>query len=111
MPAVVHRELYEWANIWWDHADDTELPQEAELPKPPLKLPAPKRKRRAKQPAKVQLLDGSAIRRARTERGWTQQDLARHLGIARNYLAQIEGGKRLPSKELAGKLQAWLEGA
>lgn len=27
MPAVVHRELYEWANIWWDHADDTELPR------------------------------------------------------------------------------------
>jgi DNA-binding XRE family transcriptional regulator len=101
-----------WVAGWLAAKVRITLPSTApELPEPPPKLPAPKRKRRAKQPAKVQLLDGSAIRRARTERGWTQQDLARHLGIAPAYLSQIESGKRLPSKELAGKLKVWLEEA
>ncbi|NWJ98054.1 MAG: helix-turn-helix domain-containing protein [Chloroflexi bacterium] len=52
-------------------------------------------------------LDGSAIRQARIEWAWSQEDLAKHLDISRTYLSQIEMGKRKPSKELTLKLNKW----
>jgi len=35
---------------------------------------------------------GAAIRRARTQRGWTQEDLAVRAGISRRTLVALEGG-------------------
>ena len=53
-------------------------------------------------------VDGSAIRRARTELVWSQEELAKHLDISATYLSQIESGKRKPAKELTKKLNKWL---
>jgi transcriptional regulator with XRE-family HTH domain len=36
---------------------------------------------------------GSRIRALRKERGWTQFEMAEHLGIDRSYLAEVETGK------------------
>lgn len=35
---------------------------------------------------------GATIRRARKQRGWTQDDLAVHAGISRRTLVSLEGG-------------------
>lgn len=35
---------------------------------------------------------GAAIRRARRQRGWTQEDLAERAGISRRTLVALEGG-------------------
>ena len=53
-------------------------------------------------------IDGTAIRQIRLERHWSQKALAKHLGITRPYLAQIENGVRSPSSLLAAKVHAWL---
>ena len=62
----------------------------------------------SKPPAAAQLVDGPAIRRARTERNWHQTALAKYLGVTVPYLSQIETGKRHPSIELAARIRAWL---
>lgn len=36
---------------------------------------------------------GGRIRELRNKRGWTQFDMAEHLGIDRSYLAEVETGK------------------
>ena len=46
------------------------------------------------------------IREQRTERGWTQQDLAARLGVSRQTVNAIEVGKYDPSLPLAFKLAA-----
>ena len=37
---------------------------------------------------------GKRIRAARLSKGWTQVDMAVHLGISRNHLSDLETGKR-----------------
>lgn len=37
---------------------------------------------------------GLAIRRARTDRGWTQAELADRAHVGRQWLSELEGGKR-----------------
>ncbi len=44
-----------------------------------------------KSPANQAL--GKAIRRSRTERGYTQEGFSRHSGIDRSYFASIERGE------------------
>ena len=70
-------------------------------------LPGPSYRR----PAAVspeQRMDGAEIRKTRKARGWSQDALAKHLGISPVYLSPIENNKRLPSRDLAKKLRAWL---
>jgi len=64
--------------------------------------------RRHAIPSKEQRIDGGQIRQARLGYQWSQQTLAQKMGITVPYLSQLETGKRVPSKELASKLQAWL---
>ncbi len=40
---------------------------------------------------------GQAVRKLRTERGWSQSDLALRVGMDRNYLSLIELGCNSPS--------------
>ena len=40
---------------------------------------------------------GQAVRKLRTERGWSQADLALRVGMDRNYLSLIEQGRNSPS--------------
>lgn len=40
---------------------------------------------------------GQALRKLRTERGWSQSDLALRAGMDRNYLSLIELGRNSPS--------------
>ena len=49
---------------------------------------------------------GLAIRRARTDRGWTQAELADRARVGRQWLSELEGGKR--TAEL-GRVLAVLE--
>jgi DNA-binding XRE family transcriptional regulator len=66
-------------------------------------------KRRPRRTPAVQLpLDGIVIQQTRLERHWSQRTLAKHLGITRPYLAQIENGARSPSPLLAAKIHTWL---
>ena len=37
---------------------------------------------------------GRAIRRARSDRGWTQAQLAERAAVGRQWLSELEGGKR-----------------
>ncbi len=46
------------------------------------------------------------IRELRSERGWTQQDLAERLAVSRQTVNAIESGKYDPSLPLAFKLAA-----
>jgi transcriptional regulator with XRE-family HTH domain len=39
---------------------------------------------------------GKRLRKLRTERGWTQTDVAVHLGMDRSFLSDLERGKREP---------------
>jgi DNA-binding XRE family transcriptional regulator len=82
------------------------------LPPPvPEVLPVPRATptRRLQRRPKMQTpIDGTTIRQIRLERHWSQRALAKHLGITRPYLAQIENGVRSPSSLLAAKVQAWL---
>ena len=47
---------------------------------------------------------GNAIRHLRKERGWSQRDLAKRLGIAQPVLARCETGVRYPSVKVAKAL-------
>jgi transcriptional regulator with XRE-family HTH domain len=39
---------------------------------------------------------GQKLRKLRLERGWTQTDVAVHLGMDRSFLSDLERGKREP---------------
>lgn len=42
----------------------------------------------------IQTLFGSHIRKLRTERGFSQEKFALHIGMDRTYYASVEAGKR-----------------
>lgn len=45
----------------------------------------------------------------RTQRGWTQQDLAQQLGVSRQTIISIERGRHDPALALAFRLAALFE--
>ena len=47
---------------------------------------------------------GSAIRRLRSERGWSQERLAEAAGLTTTYVGQVERGLRTPSLTVVLKL-------
>ncbi|MDD3762863.1 MAG: helix-turn-helix transcriptional regulator [Nevskiales bacterium] len=51
----------------------------------------------------------NCVRERRQQRGWTQQDLARLLGVSRQTVNAIENGKYDPSLPLAFQLGALFE--
>ena len=51
----------------------------------------------------------NALRELRTERGWTQADLARELEVSRQTVNSIETGKYDPSLPLAFRIAAIFE--
>ncbi|WP_066912491.1 helix-turn-helix transcriptional regulator [Millisia brevis] len=44
------------------------------------------------------------VRRLRTERGWTQAELAEHLGVSRQTVNSLEKGRYDPSLPLAFRI-------
>jgi len=53
---------------------------------------------------------GDHLRKARTERGWTQIRLAQELEISQGWLAQLEKGRQKPSETLRGRADTWILG-
>ena len=47
---------------------------------------------------------GATVKRLRSERRWTQEELAARIGCARNTIARIESGNRRPSLALLERL-------
>lgn len=103
-----------WLEKWLKAKIRFTLPEAPpELPKDKVAALAPSRSRgrpkaRRNTPAQEQRIDGSAIRAARSDRGWSQDALAEHIGVSRPYLSLIEQGKRLPSKSVESKLRSWM---
>ena len=52
---------------------------------------------------------GLAVRKLRSERGWSQADLALRVGMDRNYLSLIELGRNSPSVRMLMRLCAALD--
>jgi len=48
------------------------------------------------------------LKQARKLKGYTQQRLARVLGITEGYVQAIESGRRRPSLDMQAKVYAWL---
>lgn len=55
------------------------------------------------------LLFGQALRRFRTERGWSQERLAEAAGITLNYVGNLERGEQGPSLHVLVRLARALE--
>lgn len=51
----------------------------------------------------------SKIRQCRTQKGWTQEQLARSIGVSLNTVQRWESGKTRPSPLAMEKLQRLLE--
>lgn len=47
---------------------------------------------------------GDRLREARTNRGWSQADLAARLGVARARVSAVERGVEVPSLEWLGRV-------
>ncbi len=105
-----------WVQRWLEHELTFVLPELSNLEEQmeerakaraaAAKLPLPRR--RGSRSKKRINLDGYEIRRARVERSLRQEELARYLGISRQYLSDIENKKVLPGPELTRKIQEWL---
>ncbi|MCG2593029.1 helix-turn-helix domain-containing protein [Ramlibacter sp. XY19] len=54
-------------------------------------------------------LAASALILLRQAKGWTQEELATHAGVARDIVAKIERGSRNPTLEVLDRLAAALE--
>jgi transcriptional regulator with XRE-family HTH domain len=52
---------------------------------------------------------GAAVRRARKQRFWTQEDLADRAGLTTTYVGQVERGDKVPSLTVVLKLAGALE--
>ena len=46
----------------------------------------------------------SRLRQARTEKGWTQEDLAAEVGLSVRYIGQVERRQASPSVRVLGQL-------
>lgn len=49
---------------------------------------------------------GDYIRNVRRERGWTQPDAAKQIGIEQSYLSKLESGKSFPSEDVFASLMS-----
>lgn len=49
-------------------------------------------------------MDGRKLREARRARGWTQADLAQHLGVSQTYVSLFEAGERKVPRHVAARL-------
>lgn len=58
--------------------------------------------------AEIRSAFGRAVRIARTRKGWSQEGLAHHAGLNRNYVSDIERGVRNPTLEVQEKIAAAL---
>jgi len=52
---------------------------------------------------------GKAVRRLRSERGFSQEGFADHCGLHRTYMGSIERGEKSVSIEIAAKIAKGLE--
>jgi transcriptional regulator with XRE-family HTH domain len=68
---------------------------------------ATRQRDRSKAPEAV--LFGNALRRHRTERGWSQERLAEAAGITLNYVGNLERGEQGPSLNILVRLARALE--
>jgi transcriptional regulator with XRE-family HTH domain len=57
----------------------------------------------------LELHFGQAVRAARTNRGWSQEQLAEIANLNRSYLGEIERGVVTPSLSTIGKIAAALQ--
>lgn len=51
---------------------------------------------------------GMRIKNKRIEKGLTQDDIAKHLGMGRSNVGHIENGRTMPSAEVLAKIAAFL---
>lgn len=51
---------------------------------------------------------GLAVRAARRERGWAQEELSAAAGLDRTYISGLERGQRNPTLETLGRIAAAL---
>ncbi len=51
---------------------------------------------------------GATVKRLRNERGFTQEGLAKRVGVAPNTIARVESGNRRPSLRLLERLAGGL---
>ncbi len=51
---------------------------------------------------------GLIVRRMRSTRGWSQEELAANAGVDRRYMSDLENGKRNPSLDVMSRLAAAL---
>jgi DNA-binding XRE family transcriptional regulator len=58
----------------------------------------------ARKKAPEALLFGQALRRFRTERGWSQEELAEAAGVTLNYVGNLERGEQGPSLHVLVRL-------
>ena len=49
---------------------------------------------------------GAQVRRLRTERGWTQEELSRYSGVSRPTIARLETGETVRTKTLQALCRA-----
>lgn len=52
----------------------------------------------------INRLLGRKVQRLRKAEGYTQEELAEHLGISRTHMGHIEQGRKSPSLELIDKI-------
>jgi transcriptional regulator with XRE-family HTH domain len=52
---------------------------------------------------------GEAVNKLRTERGWTQEDLAERADLDRSYLSGIESGQSNPTLDVIVKIAQGLQ--
>lgn len=52
---------------------------------------------------------GRNVRLARTQKGWTQEQLAFEADVKRSYISEIESGKRNPSLDVVEKIAKALD--
>jgi transcriptional regulator with XRE-family HTH domain len=66
-------------------------------------------KQRDRRKAPEAVLFGEALRRLRTERGWSQDRLAEAAGITLNYVGNLERGEQGPSLNILLRLARALD--
>ena len=66
-------------------------------------------KQRDRRKAPEAVLFGNALRRLRTERGWSQERLAEAAGITLNYVGNLERGEQGPSLNILVRLARALD--
>lgn len=49
-------------------------------------------------------VDGSALRDAREQHGWTRKQLSEHSGVSESWIKHVELGYKTPSRRTAHKL-------